>query len=69
MGILRSDAGRSWVPVSVAAMMLQVTRQRVYQLIDAGLVVAHKQNSTWLISQGSIDARISHLAAEEKKYT
>ena len=55
--------------MSVAAMMLQVTRQRVYQLIDAGLVVAHKQNSTWLISQGSIDARISHLAAEEKKYT
>jgi hypothetical protein len=57
------------VPVSEAALMLQVSRQRVYQLIDAGLVVAHKHNSTWLISQGSIDARISHLAAEEAKYT
>ena len=61
--------GRSWVPVSEAALLLRVSRQRVYQLIDGGQIVARKHNSTWLVSQSSIDQRISYMASVEAAFT
>jgi len=48
--------------------MLGVTRQRVYQLIEAGLLNATKVQSTWLISRRSIEARIALLEQESERW-
>lgn len=54
------------MPVSEAAVALKVSRQRIYQLVEAGLLVGRKYNTTWLISVGSVEARIALLGAEER---
>lgn len=58
------DGEVKWIPTSVARMQLRVSRQRVYQLLKAGLLVGIQMNGTVLISQRSVDARIALLEAE-----
>lgn len=50
--------GRLFVPVSVAALRLRVTVQRVYQLIEEGKLQADKCGSTWLVHTSSVESRI-----------
>lgn len=53
-----------WLPVSEAAIMLKVTRQRVYQLIEMGDLVGRKYGKTWLVSQSSVRDRLTRLRRE-----
>ncbi len=62
--ILKSDQPTSWIPVSQAARRLKVTRQRVYQLLEQGLVHGRKMGTTWLVSSRSVDSRIALLLTE-----
>jgi len=64
MGTLRFDGDVRWVPVSVAAKSLRVTRQRVYQLIRQGALVSVKANCSVLVSMRSVDARNALLEQE-----
>lgn len=64
MPILRSDDRTSWIPVSQAAKLLRVTRQRVYQLIELGLVHGRKVDRTWLVSSRSVESRVALLLRE-----
>lgn len=64
MGILSVEIDLKWIPVGVAKWMLRVSRQRVYQLIQAGALVAQKANGTVLVSQRSVEARIALLKQE-----
>jgi len=63
---LKSDDRTSWIPVRVAAKQLQVTVCRVYQLIRDGQVLARKVDRTWLVSQRSVEARITLLRSEDQ---
>ena len=65
MGILRYDGDVRWIPVSVAANMLQVSRQRVYQLVNSGALVSLCAGSTILVSARSVEARWALLKQEE----
>lgn len=60
----RFEVDLRWIPVSAAAKLLLVSRQRVYQLIDAGALVAQSVDGTVLVSQRSIEARIALLREE-----
>lgn len=64
MAISRSDEDTKWVPVSRAAKVLKVSRQRVYQLIGDGALSARKVDRTWLVSGRSIAARVALLQFE-----
>jgi len=57
----------SWIPVSGAAELLKVSRQRVYQLIQSGAIVARQVGRTWLVSHRSVESRIALLLAEGGK--
>lgn len=63
--ISSSEQVTSWIPVNVAGVQLQVSRQRIYQLIENGSLVGRKIGTTWLISQRSVAARLALLAREE----
>jgi len=54
----------SWLPTRAAAEMLNVSRQRVYQLLKAGALVGMVVAGTWMISARSVDARIALLEKE-----
>jgi len=54
----------AYVPVRTAAILLDVTRQRVYQLIDADCISARSFDGTILVNTRSIDARIAWKAAQ-----
>jgi len=45
------------VPVGSAALMLGISRQRVYQLLEAGHLIGRKMGSTWLVSMSSVSRR------------
>jgi excisionase family DNA binding protein len=47
-----------WLPVCVAAKMLNVSRQRVYELVRDGQLGWQRLGKTILISKRSIDERI-----------
>ena len=66
--ILSGDVVGAYVPVSVARLMLGVSRQRIYQLIDGGLLMAVKVQNTWLISRRSIEARSALLKQETERW-
>lgn len=66
MATSKFDGDVRWIPVSVAAAQLRVTRQRVYQLRDQGALVWMKVNYTVLISQRSVEARRALLLAERR---
>ncbi len=53
-----------WLPVTEAARLLKVTRQRVYQLIDQGELAGRKVGSTWMVSASSVRDRNTRLQKE-----
>ena len=65
--VLDSAPATSWIPVSGAGELLKVSRQRVYQLIQSGAIVARKVGGTWLVSHRSVEARVALLLAEGGK--
>lgn len=67
MDTSRYDGEVKWIPVCQAGKMLRVTRQRVYQLIDAGSLVSMKINNTVLVSHRAVEARIALLRQEGGK--
>lgn len=64
---MQHDGEVKWIPVSAAAKALGVSKQRVYQLVGEGLLVAVKVDRTWLVSARSVDGRIGQLELEEVK--
>lgn len=57
-------SGVTWVPVRTAASILEVTRQRVYQLCAEGKLTAQSFDGTTLISMRSIEGRKALLGRE-----
>lgn len=58
--MMRMEGNRievQWIPVSDAADMLEVSRQRVHQLIKLGHLTARKTGFVWLVSVQSIRQR------------
>jgi hypothetical protein len=51
------DGEVKWIPVSAAGKMLGVSRQRVYQLIDQGVLLSMKVDKTVLVSHKSVVTR------------
>jgi len=64
MHTLSFDKPTSWIPVSQAARRLKVSRQRVYQLLELGLISGRKVDRTWLVSSRSVDSRVALLLKE-----
>lgn len=64
MRISSYDGQVAWIPAGEAAAMLKVSRQRVYQLIEQGSVMAIKRGPTWLVNHRSVMARIALLMKE-----
>ena len=48
---------KGYMSVSEAAKYLGVTRGRVLQLIDAGMLKADMMGSTWAVSEASVKKR------------
>ena len=59
-----SEGGVSYVPVRSAGSMLQVSRQRVYQLIDEDKLSARNFDGTVLVNLRSIEGRVALLQRE-----
>ena len=57
--ISRYDGDVRWVSVLTAAGMLDVSRQRVYQLINSGALVSVASGATILVSCRSVEGRIA----------
>jgi len=53
--------GIAYIPVQTASRQLSVSRQRVYQLIEGGKLVAIEMDKTVLVSQESVTARIDAI--------
>ena len=51
------DGEVKWIPVSAARKMLGVSRQRVYQLIEHGVLLSMKVDNTILVSHKSVVSR------------
>lgn len=66
MGTSSVERRTSWIPVSGAARLLKVSRQRVYQLMEAGAITAERVDRTWLVSYRSVESRIAILQAESE---
>jgi hypothetical protein len=49
----------AWVPVSEAIRRLGVGKQRIHQLLVAGLLDGQQFGSLWLVSAKSIEARLT----------
>jgi len=64
MDTASGDRALAWIPVSEAALCLKVSRQRVYQLIDEGELMAIKRNGTWLVNFRSVAGRVQLLRQE-----
>lgn len=59
--------GVNWLPVSVASEMMNVSRQRVYQLSAEGKLNAVQMGGTTLISRDSILKRILTMSKRGRK--
>lgn len=59
------DGEVKWIPVSAAAKSLKVSRQRIYQLVGEGVLVAVKVDRTWLVSARSVSSRVGQMELEE----
>lgn len=65
MSIEHLDLGSvKWVPVGVARRTLLVSRQRIYQLVQAGRLAAIRVDGQMMISSASITDRRDRLADE-----
>lgn len=60
----RYDGDVRWMSVRAAAAALDVSRQRVYQLIDSGALVSVESGNTVLVSVRSVEARNALLEKE-----
>lgn len=60
----RYDGDVRWVSVLEAAGMLDVSRQRVYQLIESGALVSLASGTTILVSRRSVESRNALLEKE-----
>lgn len=47
-----------WVPVSVAVKLLGVSKQRVYKMIEKGVLMTRRVDRTWLISMRSLNDEV-----------
>jgi excisionase family DNA binding protein len=54
----------SWIPVKEAAKLLRVSRQRVYQLVEQGKLMAVKREKTVFVNARSVSGRIALLQKE-----
>lgn len=61
-----NDGDIKWLPVSAAAARLCISRARVYQLIETGVLLSIKVDATVLVSGRSIDARVSEMGRGQK---
>jgi len=61
------DEETAWVPVTYAARMLKVRRQRVYALLAEGKVGGRRVGGTWFVSLRSVRARMSMLVTESRR--
>jgi len=57
----------AYVPVATACRMLRVSRQRVYQLLDAGRLSGHQVDGTWMVLLRSVQARLALLREEDDR--
>lgn len=63
----RLDLSVGHIPVSVAAVMLGVSTQRVYKLLEKSTISGVKIGKTWLVNQRSVEARIALLKQEGRR--
>jgi hypothetical protein len=61
MVTLSQEARTAYVPVGTARKMLNVSRQRIYQLLTDGKLNGYQQDGTWLVRLISIHSRIAYL--------
>ena len=66
MDTTKYDGDVRWIPVTQAARELRVSTQRVYQLIGRGALTAIRINTTVLVGQRSVEARIALLLSERR---
>lgn len=57
-----------WVPTGVAKKMLRISKQRVYQLVNAGLLAGCRVDGTLMVSVHSVEERIAWLKNQEEMY-
>jgi len=53
-----------WIPARTARLMLGVSRQRVYQLLNEGKLSGRVVDGTVLVALRSVEARIALLTKE-----
>jgi len=58
----------TWVPVATAVKRLNVSRQRVHQLIGLGQLQSVTMDGTVMVSSRSIDMRVLALGGRMEKY-
>jgi len=53
--------GLKYVPVSTAAKMLGVSRQRVYQLLGMGIISGYQIDRHWQVNVRSVGVRMNGM--------
>ena len=61
-------SGVRWVPTAVARRQLGVSRQRIYQLVQSGVLASCRVDGTLMISARSVADRIVWLTGQEEMY-
>lgn len=64
MVTLNQEARGAYVPVGTARKLLNVSKQRIYQLLADGKLNGYQQDGTWLIRLVSIHQRLSYLKSQ-----
>lgn len=52
-------SSRAQMSISEAATILNVNRQRIHQLLKAGILTGEKSGAIWLIDRTSVEARLA----------
>jgi hypothetical protein len=60
-GRIGREMSMGWVPISTAAKLLGVSRQRIYQLIGQSKLGSRKVDCTVLVSAVSIEQRMRSM--------
>lgn len=60
----RAPFSAAWIPVTAAAEMLGISKQRVHQLIAAGALQEQRIHTTVLVSTRSCEARNALMREE-----
>lgn len=61
-------SGLRWVPTAVARRQLGVSRQRIYQLVQAGRLASCRVDGVLMISSVSLEERREWLINQEEMY-